>query len=144
MSQQSTVGPSSCKRPDFGSYLDPGEHLMETEATAAGNEKNNQKKMKNSDSDEVQLAVDSEKSKVKLPNLSCQNSPAYVLLTTVTVSLCICPSICPSVGPSLRLSVCLSVCLSVPLSPCPSASLSICLYVPWPLISLSQIYSLLL
>jgi hypothetical protein len=68
MSEQSTVGPLSHKRrnQDLYSGLIPGpsEHPMETDATAADHDMNNQKKMKKSNSVEVELAIDSEKSKV--------------------------------------------------------------------------------
>jgi hypothetical protein len=68
MSEQSTVGPLSHKRHNQDLYSDPvpglSKHPVETDATAADNEIKNQKKKKKSNSDEVELAIDSAKSKV--------------------------------------------------------------------------------
>jgi hypothetical protein len=79
---------------------------METDATAADHEMNNQKKMKKSNSVEVELAIDSEKSKVIFL--------IFFYLKFIQFANCVLPS---------SLTVSLSFCPSVPLILCP---LSLC------------------
>jgi hypothetical protein len=66
VSEQPKSGPSSSKRPCFIPDLEPRQFLMQTEdsdATETDHEKNNQKKIKQSNNKE-ELRIDSEKPKV--------------------------------------------------------------------------------